>query len=309
MAQKCRKVKRRTNYEGEANPLTGLVICAGCGSRMYRHKRKSFQHDSDDFYSCPKYNKYPKKCTLHFTRTSVLEELTLSAIRTVSTYVKDNEEQFIQSVQEMFDLQSAETAKVQQRQLAQSKKRHKELDSLIKQLYEDKVKGELSAKRFEILSSGYETEQEGLEQQITELEEVLAAYSSESNNTEQFIKLVHRYIEIPELTGTMLNEYIDKIVVHEADRSNGRREQTIEIHFNFIGQYIIPGQEEPEPFNKVEHKRKQWREIYYRAQERLLSGPPEELQEFIEKRKAYHREYRRKKREEREKAKTLATAS
>ena len=98
----------------------------------------------------------------------------------------------------------------------------KDLDSLIKQLFESKSEGSLSAKRFEILTAEYEIEQEDLERQIAKLQAGLEVYDAESGNTEQFIKLVRKYTEIPELTPTILNEYIEKIVVLKADKSSGR---------------------------------------------------------------------------------------
>jgi len=98
----------------------------------------------------------------------------------------------------------------------------KDLDSLIKQLFESKSEGSLSAKRFEILTAEYEIEQEDLECQIAKLQAGLEVYDAESGNTEQFIKLVRKYTEIPELTPTILNEYIEKIVVLKADKSSGR---------------------------------------------------------------------------------------
>jgi len=307
-AQKCRKVKRRTITEKEPNPLTGLVYCGDCGARMYNHKRKNAKFDSDDAYGCQQYTKYPKKCTMHFIRTSALEDLVLDAIRAVSGFVEENEGEFVRLVREEHDLQSAETAKTQQRQLVKHQKRHKELDSLIKQLYEDKVSGTLSAKRFEILSGEYEAEQEDLERQIGELQTGLDVYDAENDNTDKFIKIVRRYTEIPELSGTILNEYIDKIFVYEADRSSGRREQTVDIYFNFIGKFSIPGLAELEPFNLVEHRRELWRANYYRAKERLLAEPAEVQEEKRERQREYQRDWRRKKREEKqlEKAKISA---
>ena len=223
----------------------------------------------------------------------------MDAIRAVAGYVRENEDDFVRHVRELHDIQSAETTKVQQRQLAQAQKRHRELDSLIKQLYEDKVRGELTAKRFEILSGEYETEQEGLERQITVLQEGLAAFDAESDNAERFIRLVRRYTEFPELIGTILNEYIEKIVVYEADKSNGRREQDVDIYFSFIGKFSIPGQAEPEPFDLVAHRRKQWREIYYRAKEKLLAEPPEVQEAKAAQKREYNREWRRKNKEKR----------
>ena len=163
---------------------------------------------------------------------------------------------------------------------------------LIKQLYEDKFKGELSAKRFEILSGEYESEQEDLERQITESQGELAAFDTGNDNAERFIRLIRRYTEIPELTGTILNEYIEKILVHEADRSTSRREQDVEIFFNFVGQFTIPGQAEHEPFNLEEHRKEVWRRNYHRSKERFRELPLEVQEEKREHQRTYAREWR-----------------
>jgi hypothetical protein len=152
-AQKCRKVTRRKNSTGTPNPLTGLVYCADCGLRMYTHMGTlAWKYDSQDSYTCQEYSKYPPKCAMHYIKTSVLRALVLEAIKSVSGLVRENEEEFVRLVREAAELQSAEAFKTQKSQLTQSQKRHTELDALIKRLYEDKVNGTLSEKRFELLS-------------------------------------------------------------------------------------------------------------------------------------------------------------
>lgn len=239
--QKCRKTKRRNNSTGEPNPLTGLAYCADCGSRMYNHRtQQAAKYPSQDVYACQGYTGYPKRCTMHYISTKNLQILVLEAIRTVTQYVRENEAEFVWQIRAAHDLQSVETSKVQQRQLAKHQKRHKDLDLLIKQLYEDKVGGALTQKRFEMLAAEYEAEQESLTLQIAELESQLATFSAESDNVERFVKMVRRYTEVPELTATILNEFIEKIIVHEANKSSGTRVQDVEIIFNYIGQ--IPQQ-------------------------------------------------------------------
>jgi len=274
-AQKCRKVKRRMNSTGEPNPLTGLVYCADCGSRMYNHRTPlAATYQSQDAYACQKYTGYPKKCTMHYISTSTLRSFVLDAIRTVTGFVKENEAEFIRQVREMHDLQSTETAKVQQRQLAQHQKRHRDLDLLIKQLYEDKVTGSLSAKRFDMLSNEYEAEQDGLERQIAELQTAIATFNTESDNTDRFIKMVRRYTEIPELTATILNEYVERIVVFEPDKSSGRRIQDVDIYFTFIGKITLPGQEdaEPLPLTEDDERKARQRAYYYKNREKILAA-------------------------------------
>jgi hypothetical protein len=320
-AQKCRKVKRRKTSTGKPNPLTGLVYCADCGSRMYNHLGKlAWKYDSQDAYACNQYTKYPPKCTMHFIKTSVLRTLVLEAIKSVSGFVRDSEEEFVRLVRETSKLQSTEAAKTQKEQLLKSRKRSTELDTLIKRLYEDKVAGSLSVKRFEILSREYEDEQEELERQIAELQTGLERFEEDGDRAEKFIGLVRRYTDFTELTASMLNEFVEKILVHEAEgtkRGYGRS-QKVEIYLNFIGKFNIPGREEtePEPFDPVEHRREIWRSYYHSHKEELLANQakrkeekkqaklkampvktPEEIKAETEAKRQknlkYHREYQR----------------
>ena len=256
-AQKCRKVKRVRGKNGEAKPFTGLVYCPDCNRRMYNHRKgETHKYPTPDYYQCPGYNKYPKVCTNHYIRTDALNTLALDAIKAVSGFIKEDEDEFVRLVHEAHNHQNAETAKIQQKQLVTFQKRHTELDLLIKQLYEDKVKGSISEKRFEILSGEYETEQTELEQQIPALQTALEVFTMESSKTGSFIKLVKKYTDITELTPTILNEYIDRIYVHEVDKSSGDREQSVEISFNFIGRIDLPVEEPtPEELERLEKDR------------------------------------------------------
>ena len=275
-AQKCRKVKRRNTSAGIPNPLTGLVYCADCGSRMYNHLGTLvLKYDSQDSYACQQYSKYPPKCTMHYVKTSVLRALVLDAIKSVSGFVRDSEEEFIRLVREASELRSAEAAKIQKEQLAKNQKRHGELDALIKRLYEDKVAGSLSAKRFEILSVEYENEQEDLERQIAVLKAGLEQFKEDGERANKFIEIVKRYTGFDELTAPMLNEYVEKIIVHEAEgeRQGYGRTQKVEIYLNFIGKFDAPGQEkaEPEAFGPVEHRRATWRKCYHKNRDKTLT--------------------------------------
>lgn len=118
------------------------------------------------------------------------------------------------------------------------------MDGLIKKLYENLVAGRLSKKRFEILSAEYEREQSELEQETVRLQTELAEYESDSVRADKFIEIVKKYTSFTELTPTMLNEFVEKIIVHEPDHSSGEREQVVDIYLNFIGKFAVP---EPEP--------------------------------------------------------------
>jgi hypothetical protein len=288
------------------------------------------EYDSQNSYLCNQYTKYPRKCTAHYIKTSALRALVLDVIKRVSSFALSNSEDFMSQVREASELRSAEEAKERKERLAKSVKRCNELDSLIKRLYEDKVTGSLSQKRFEKLSREYEDEQEDLENQIAELRVVLERYSEDGGRAEKFLELSRRYTDFTELTPAMLNEFVDKIIVHEATGVGYNRVQKVEIFLNFIGDFRVPGQEEsePEPIDPVEHQRAIWRAYYHRHKDeirveqaeraaakkaaKLAALPvktPEEIQaekeEKLRKHREYHRKYQREWQRRRKETKTI----
>jgi DNA invertase Pin-like site-specific DNA recombinase len=269
-AQRCRRTIRRYDKAGTPNHMTGLVYCADCGSRMYRHRKLAVTYDSQDFYSCKDFSSYSPECTMHYIKTSVLRALVLDAIKRTSAFVLTDEGEFIRRVREASELKSAEEAKAKKGKLTKNQKRHAELDAIIMRLYEDKVTGSLSAKRFETLSGEYEGEQEELERQIAGLQAELDRFSADGKKADKFIEIVRRYTDFSELTPAMLNEFVEKILVHESERINGKRVQKVEIYLNFIGEFDAPAlkEPEPEPLSRVERRRAQWRAFYDRNRER-----------------------------------------
>lgn len=95
------------------------------------------------------------------------------------------------------------------------------------------------------MMADYEEEQERLKTEITVMEELIDQQREDSDNYDRFAALVEKYVDIPELTTAIVNEFIKKIIVHEADKSSSHRRQTVEIIFNFVGQIEIPILTEP----------------------------------------------------------------
>jgi len=253
---------RRVDKIGEANPFTGIVYCSDCGAKLYNTRQakehyiekrfgKEYKHKTANFYTCSTYKTTQKhlrkECTGHFIRTAVLQELVLDTIKRISGYVRENEAEFVEKIRAASEVKQAETAKSHLKLLAKNKHRIGELDLLFQKIYEDNATGKLSDERFEMLASAYEREQAELKTAVADMESQLTAYESDTLKADSFIEIVKRYTEFDTLTNAMLNEFVAKIIVYEADKTGSEREQQVDIHLNFIGHFELPQEEAPPP--------------------------------------------------------------
>lgn len=242
--QRLIETKRRPKKNG-APPcrLSGLLYCADCGSKLSHRYNSRNKYDADNSYGCSSYRQYTRNCTMHYIRVSVVEKLILETIREVSAYALSNEKEFVKKVREASDVQQEATMKEYRRRLGKAKRRHEELDDLVKKLYESFATGKIPEKHFDRLLSGYDAEQTALEAEMQELQTGLDRYGADSVRADRFLELVKRYTDFSELTTPMLNEFIEKVVVHEADKSTGERVQKVDIYLNFIGAFTVPKME------------------------------------------------------------------
>jgi hypothetical protein len=295
-AQKCRKTLRRTDNLGEANPLTGLVFCADCGAKLYNHRQpypKTFVNEkgytctrsSRDVYACSTYSltsrRYDRQCTQHQIRTILLREAALAAIKAASGAVKANEAEFVAKLREMSAIRQEETVKMHKQKITQGNKRIAELNKLIKRIYEDNVGGKLSDKRFAALSEEYEREQTELEQSIKLLQTELDAFNADSDRSDRFIEIVKRHTDFSELTAPMIAEFIEKIVVHEADKSSGERVQKVDVYLNYIGKFNAPEPELTPEQIVVEQTARLKRERCRDAQRRYVARKREQAAQAV----------------------------
>ena len=122
-------------------------------------------------------------------------------------------------------------------------KRIKELDALVRRIYEDNIAGKLSDKRYEAMYEDYDREQTELEKLLEEEKERIAAFEVTADRTEEFLELVRKYTKISELTPVIINEFLDRVIVHKAERVNGERMIEIEVYLNVTGKVELPVRE------------------------------------------------------------------
>ena len=277
LVQKLRGTPRRIDTLGEANPLTGLVFCADCGSKMYNQRTRGSETKPypSDAYECSSYKLAGQRrtavCSNHHISTKALRTLILEPIKVTSAYAISNEAEFIQKVRAASEVQQAQAAKDLKRKLNKDKRRFNELDTIIKKLYESYAVGRIGEERFDTLLAGYEQEQTALRQSITESEAALDSFEQDTANVEHFLDLARKYTNFSELTTPMMNEFVEKIVVHAPDKSTGDRVQEVDIYLKFIGKFDAP-MPEPTPEEIAEQERLQKERIRSRERYRRLKA-------------------------------------
>lgn len=291
MVQELRKTKRRINTEGESNPFVGKIFCADCGGKMhYRNEGKragrkwrglpdGSVRTTPACYNCGNYNnshdQSGKVCCSHNIQAKVIDQFVLETIQYACKSVRMDERAFVESIRSASEIREQSEAKKLKATLKHQEKRYAELDILLKKVYEDNALGRLPDKRYEMLSAGYEKEQAELEQSIKACREQLTQYDEDTDRTEEFLALVHKYTDITELTPVIINEFVDKILVHKAEKIDGERVMEIEIYLNFIGKVELPAQEltEEELAEIKEKQRLRERNAMYQRRRRAKFMP------------------------------------
>jgi len=292
LAQKIRSnVRRYPNGWGEAAPLTGLLYCADCGGKMYVHRTNNGKRISQ--YACSNYTKVPcgTLCpTQHRINESAVLTLVSDTLRAIAEYSRNDRTEFIHTVQETQVAQQSADISKKRRRLAAAQKRAGEPEKLICKIYEDNALGKLPDARYRALDAQYAKEQDVLEIEIAELEKAVTGYEQSQKSAEKFIALIDKYENFDTLTNTMLNEFVEKILVHERARKGSQdTTQKIEIYFNFLGRYIPPSlqpvpltPEEQEELQKKEERKDRLHQNYLK---RKASGAQKRYEDKIKAKK------------------------
>lgn len=241
-----RSNQRYKNRTGHENLFAGLVFCGTCGRKHYfcPQEKNGLNHDH---YKCSGYRKPIDGCeNPHYIQKSALIEIVSGKLRQTIQEIHFDQEAFLKKLKRQSQAQFSKDNKRQQLQLQKDEHRSKEIDSIIQKLYEDNLLGKISDKRFVKLSQSYEEEQKQLQTSISDLTEKLAKQQEDSLNISKFMMRISKYTKLPELTVEIVNELIDKIVIHKPTGTKRNRIIQVDIYYNFIGKL---NNEKSEPNN------------------------------------------------------------
>ena len=266
---------------GEGKSQIGAVLSAIIGTNMKdssigkisenRFARADLEHillcvDDDMRMEALRHTNYVKSivtaqgnrgtCTAHYIREETLRDLVLERIRAVCDYIRSDVDGFQEEWLQCRRTDQEKSILEDQRKIAKAKKRLADLDVLITRIYEDAVLGNLSQERYQKMSQSYEEEQERLKLEIEVTEEWVDQQMELEGNLDAFLALTEKYVDIPELTPTIVNEFIKKILVYAPDKSSGKRQQRVRIFFNFLDEVEIPAVFEPIIYERPTKNRK-----------------------------------------------------
>ena len=234
VVQEIRAHRHRPTATGKVSIFSGKVFCADCGAKLQYCTTNAFS-PNQDFFNCGNYRSNTGNCTAHYIRAVTLEKIVLAHMKRVLAYVQQFETAFVKREMEKANAKYQTSVEKAKLDIVTLKRRDEDLDVLFKRIYEDMVAGRLSPERFDKLSTQYEEEQKQVRQTIGELQSLIDDGEQEAHDLRQFLKSVRKYTDPDELTAEMLNELVDKIIVHAPDKSSGHRRQKIEIYYKAAG--------------------------------------------------------------------------
>jgi DNA invertase Pin-like site-specific DNA recombinase len=244
IVQRLRGTRRKPILDLPPQPLTGVLFCADCGYKMYHKRGKTGRlNKPHNEYMCTSYRHYSRHCTVHYIRAEVVEELILDTIRRTCGYVRKNELDFIKRVQEMSEAFQETAIKESRRKLTKSKRRREEIRTLIKKLCEMYAIEKIPENHFSDMMKSYDEGSHTLDGEIEKLQSEIEKFNTEGVKADKFIELVKRHTEFTTFSAILLNEFIEKVIIHEAKKINGKRTQQVDIYLNYIGKFELPQSE------------------------------------------------------------------
>ena len=241
--QELRKHRRRPTATGRTSLFSGLVYCADCGAKMHFAAAKSLTRNQEHF-RCSNYKSGRGSCTVHFIRDVVLEKIVFEAISNLAEFVKCHEPVFLYMLAKKTNAMRQKEHKRLEQAVEQGTKRIVEIDRLIEKVFEQNASGVLSDERFSKMLQSYEKEQKALTQEVADSRQTLEEAKQKATDLRLLLRTLREMTEINELTPTLVNSLIERIEVHNNDKSSGHCYVKVDIYFTAVGMIDIPTEQE-----------------------------------------------------------------
>lgn len=225
--------RKRSRKDDEPQIFAGLLKCGECGWSLSAANTKN----QSRYYRCTQYSAHGKEaCSLHFITYNLLYAFVLGRLQYWLMAVKKNEDAILERLLQSSEKQRRSENARDEKELKKAQKRRQELNNLFAKMYEDRVKGLLDEENYSMLSVKYRTEQQQLDETIKTISARLEESKAETDDAKRWVGLIQKYSAIDELTAPLLNELIEKIVVHQWRKDeNGKKVWDIEIYYRFVG--------------------------------------------------------------------------
>lgn len=241
--QELRENRRRNTATGRTSLFSGLVFCPDCGAKLHFCAAKSLK-PNQEFFRCANYKDGRGTCKIHYIRNVALEKIVLEAISDMADFVRCHESIFMYMIAKKNKaMQKAEFEQLK-KTVSNSKVRLGELDKLMAKLYEDNVLGRVTDDFFQMMMKNYEREQKELTMAVANGEQVLQSSEQKSADTRLLIRTFREMTDIKELTPIIVNKLIERIEVHNNDKSSGHCYVKVDVYFTGVGMISIPSEEE-----------------------------------------------------------------
>ena len=241
--QELRKNRRRNTATGRTSLFSGLVYCPDCGSKLHFCASKSLRRDQE-FFRCANYKDGRGSCKIHFIRDVALEKVVLDAVRNLADFVKCHEPVFLYMLARKNDAMRQQERKRLERVIERGTRRISEIDKLIEAAFERNVLGKLEDDRYERMVKNYAQEQRELIAEVQESKVVLQKAEQQVVDLRLLLRTLRELTEVKELTPTLVNSLIERIEVHNNDKSSGHCYVKVDIYFTAAGMIDIPTEEE-----------------------------------------------------------------
>lgn len=241
--KEIRANKIRPTATGRIGLFSGLAYCYDCGAKLSFCAAKSLKANQEH-YRCSNYKSNRGECQVHYIRELSLQKIVLKAVQDLAAFVQEFEPVFLYLMDMKENRERKQEIANLELSIKNGKRRIEEIDRIISRMYEDNIAGKISDERYMKMAEGYEAEQRMLTEQVSASETRLADMKQKTTDLRLLLQTLRKCTEITELNRELVNRLVQRIEVHNNDKSSGHCHVQVDIYFTGAGMIDIPTEQE-----------------------------------------------------------------